>query len=613
MMPRTRRQPHPDDVLRRLARGQRPIAISSLYSGYRKPRDPQRAGLYALVAMLAVALIVALVPFAIPRNAVFFDGELTRRSFNTEGLAKLEIKIRTRPITAVRAAVVTLDGAPAIVTRTGDAMIWKPQTLVDGPHRLTVRSGGRVLWRSGAVRTFSFVVDSVAPTLTIDAPTGSVVVNEPFVLRGRTDGSVVSVDGKTAAVRDGAFMMRFAHPPIGRIIVTASDDAGNTVTSSSRTRVQLPALRAVHMSAISWVTPSLKDPVMRMADAGQINAIQLDLKDENGEVGYRSGLRAVNDIGAGKGYYDLGAAVAELHGRKLRVVGRIVVFRDPLLTRAAWNAGNKDEVIQDDQGQQYKSRYGGFANPASKAVQDYILAIAREAADAGVDDILFDYIRRPEGDITKMRFVGLVGDDPTKAIDETIVAFLRRAGEALRPTPARLGVSVFGIAAKTPGEVGQNVPAMAGAVDYIAPMVYPSHWTPGQYNVSNPVAEPFLIVSRSLTKFKELVTASDSDAVIIPWLQDFSLGSTYGPKEVRAQIDAAASLQLPGFLLWDPKVTYSVGGIPTGAPQLPFGGQVVSASAAVESSTASVATAAVVPGNVNRPAAGALAPTVAPR
>ena len=609
MMPRARREPHPDDVLRRLARGHRPIAISSAYRGYRKPRDPQRAGLFALVAFLAVCLIVALVPFAVPRDMIVVDGLTTRRSFNTDALTKLEMKIRTRPSSAARSAVVTLDGKTAIVTRDGDTIVWKPPTLVDGPHRLTVHSGGRLLWRPGAVKTIAFVVDSVAPTLTLDAPTGPVLVNEPFVLRGRTDGSVVSVDGKTAAVRDGAFMMRFAHPPIGRILVTTSDDAGNTVTTSARTRVQLPALRAVHMSAISWVTPSLKDPVMRMADSGQINAVQLDLKDENGEVGYRSGLRTVNDIGAGKGYYDLGAAVAELHARKLRVVGRIVVFRDPLLTRAAWNAGNKDEVIQDDQGLPFKSRYGGFANPASKAVQDYILAIARESADAGVDDILFDYIRRPEGDISKMHFVGLVGDDPTKAIDETIVAFLRRAGEALRPTPARLGVSVFGIAAKSPGEVGQNVPAMAGAVDYVAPMVYPSHWTAGQYNVSNPVAEPFLIVSRSLKKFQELITASDTDAVIVPWLQDFSLGSTYGPKEVRAQIDAAVSLQLPGFLLWDPKVTYSSDGIPNGAPALPYGGQVASAPTSV-SATAPVRTAAVVPGAVG---AAALAPTVPPR
>ena len=88
-----------------------------------------------------------------------------------------------------------------------------------------------------------------------------------------------------------------------------------------------------------------------------------------------------------------------------------------------------------------------------------------------------------------MRFPGLKGS-PSAAI----VGFLRETRRALRPYKTMLGASVFGIAATRPDQVAQDVPAMARQVDYIAPLVYPSHWGRGEYNVSDPNAEPFAIV-----------------------------------------------------------------------------------------------------------------------
>ena len=566
------RSPHPDDLLRRLAKGSRPPIVPSVYSGYKKPRDTYRATVYAVLAFFAMILLVALMPFAVPRNTITIRNVVRGQAFMPASLASTPVEIRIDPASAAANAVVLLDGAPAVVTRTGGVITWQPPSLTEGSHVLRVTSGGRLLWRGGARKDVSFRVDATPPELQVDVPAKPTAVDAPYRLSGTTElGAIVSVLGQRSRATDGQFAVTLSSPPIGKVEVTAVDEAGNATVRSVRASVALPALRAVHMSAISWMTPSLKDPVMAMAAKGQINAVQLDLKDEAGDVGYRSSVRQVNDIGAGKGYYDLREAVQELHAKKLRVVGRIVVFRDPLLTQAAWNAGNKDEVIQGTDGEPYKSRYGGFANPASKAVQDYNLDILREAAEAGVDDILFDYIRRPEGDLSTMRYAGLDGPDVSSQIDAAIVEFLRRAAERLRGTPTRLGVSVFGIAAKSPDEVAQNVPAMASVVDYIAPMVYPSHWTKGQYNVSDPSGQPYEIVNRSLKEFQRLVTAADVDAIVVPWLQDFSLGRTYGAKEVRAQIDAARELNLMGFLLWDPKVTYSSAGVPADAPELEIG------------------------------------------
>jgi hypothetical protein len=95
---------------------------------------------------------------------------------------------------------------------------------------------------------------------------------------------------------------------------------------------------------------------------------------------------------------------------------------------------------------------------------------------------------------------------------------------------------------------------MVKYVDYVAPMVYPSHWGPGEYDVPNPNAQPYLIVNRSLKDFQKKVTGTN--AQVMPWLQDFSLGVTYHVKQVDAQINAAAADGITSFLLWNAGCSY---------------------------------------------------------
>ena len=77
-------------------------------------------------------------------------------------------------------------------------------------------------------------------------------------------------------------------------------------------------------------------------------------------------------------------------------------------------------------------------------------------------------------------------------------------------------------------------------VDYIAPLLYPSHWAAGAYGVADPNAEPGPITRESLKDFQSQMQGSG--ARLVPWFQDFSLGVDYGPKQVCAQIDTAKKL-----------------------------------------------------------------------
>ncbi|MET0728190.1 MAG: putative glycoside hydrolase, partial [Acidimicrobiales bacterium] len=308
---------------------------------------------------------------------------------------------------------------------------------------------------------------------------------------------------------------------------------------------------AVHVSAAAWGNDGLRDGVLSLIDRGLIDTVELDLKDEAGIIGYASEVPMAKRIGAVREEFDLAEAVSTLQDRGVRVMGRLVAFRDPVYAAAAWAEGRRDEVLQAPDGSML-STYGGFTNYVHPDVRQYNLDIAVEAVDLGVTDILWDYIRRPEGSPESMVVPGL----GNASSSETVVDFLSDTHEVLRASGAYQGASVFGIAANAGSSIAQDVPAMSRAVDYLAPMIYPSHWGPGQYRVASPINEPFEITKRSLEHFQEV--AQGSGVRFLPWIQDFTLfGVRYGPAEVKAQIDAAASLGIDGFILWNPNVRYT--------------------------------------------------------
>jgi hypothetical protein len=135
-----------------------------------------------------------------------------------------------------------------------------------------------------------------------------------------------------------------------------------------------------------------------------------------------------------------------------------------------------------------------------------------------------------------------------------VASFLREAHQPIRDAGALQGASLFGIAADRPQAIGQSVPMIAKAVDYIAPMTYPSLWIAYEYHVPDPVHMPYEIVTRALEDFQK--KTKGTGVTIVPWIQDFSLNATYGPEQVRDQVLAAQGLKIDGFLLWSPRVRY---------------------------------------------------------
>lgn len=451
----------------------------------------------------------------------------------------------------------TLDGSPVEGRVQGESVLYHPANLTDGEHTFAAEIPSGWFRRDPAVAA-TFTVDTAAPRLEVAKPEAVGSYRDPVTIRGRaSDATRVSI-GEHAVTPgpDGSFETELPHSPGGSEVV-AVDAAGNTTTTALTTGIDLPRIRAVHVTAHAWSHDGMREAVLDLARQGRIDTVQLDIKDEDGVVGYDSAVPLARSTGAATPIYDARAALRQLHEMGVQVVGRIVAFRDPALAEWAWHHGRPDWVIQNPARQPYSSHYGAiaFTNFAHPEVRGYNIALAVEAAELGFDGVMYDYVRRPDGPLSSMRFPGLRGP-ATVAVAE----FLRQSRTPVQAAGAHQSAAVYGIAATRPDQIAQDIGLIARQVDYVAPMIYPSHWGPGEYGVADPNSQPFDIVAASLRDFQTVTKGTG--ARVVPWLQDFSLGVDYGDAQVRAQIDAAARVGIDSFFLWSPSVTYHGGALP---------------------------------------------------
>jgi hypothetical protein len=314
-------------------------------------------------------------------------------------------------------------------------------------------------------------------------------------------------------------------------------------------------VRGVHVTMALAGIPGKLEQYIAMKRAG-LNAIELDVKDENGEIGFPVNVPLARRVGSAKPYYDAERAVAKIHAAGLYLIGRVVTFEDPLLS-----LGAPQLAIRRADGSRWVNNGGlGWTNPYDRRVWKYNIDIAEQAAKLGFDEIQFDYVRFPsDGDISQIRYPG----KHAQPMGWTIPMFLKYARSRLKPLGVRISTDVFGLSATRNLGIGQFPRRISRFVDAIYPMVYPSHYVSGEYNIIDPDSRPGTTVAYSLRDFRNAVRGSR--AKLIPWLQDFSLGRTYSLADVQDQIQAARLEHTKGFMLWNAAGVYTVKALSTPA------------------------------------------------
>jgi hypothetical protein len=368
---------------------------------------------------------------------------------------------------------------------------------------------------------------------------------------------------KQRLVAAGALLALIAAGVIGALIATHIQ-GHKTVRAAARATPEpkaqvlqprpLPAeVRGVHVTMALASLPGKLDEYIAMKSAG-LNTIELDVKDENGEIGWPVAVPLARKVGAAKPYYNPQRAAAKIHAAGLYLVGRIVTFEDPVLS-----AGAPQHAIRRADGARWLTNGGlGWTNPYDERVWKYNVDIAVQAAKLGFDEIQFDYVRFPsDGDLSQIRYPGTHGQPK----GWTVPMFLKYAQSRLKPLGVRLSVDVFGLSATRDLGIAQFPRRISPFVDAIYPMVYPSHYVSGEYGIEEPDDRPGTTVAYSLRDFRKQLQGRK--AKLIPWLQDFSLGRSYSLSDVQDQIQNARLEHVKGFMLWNAAGLYTVKALST--------------------------------------------------
>ncbi len=360
-------------------------------------------------------------------------------------------------------------------------------------------------------------------------------------------GSVVVVTGA-----DGTFRMSGIDPAHRALIVkmpgyeVAHVDPGRT----AQVDVTLTpfSARAVYVNADTIASPGKLLGLIQLANTTEINAMVIDVKaDTTGYVLYKSTVPQVLAAGADDPMIgDLHSLVDTLHKNHIYVIARLALFWDEKLVAAhpEWALQSKSA------GGPWVDAYGHhWANPYKPEVWDYNIAISKEVADAGVDEVQFDYVRFPsDGNLGDIDYGATGGETRAAAIS----GFLKQAHTALAPTGAFIAADVFGLSPIVTDDlgIGQQFEELVTNLDYICPMAYPSHYADGFLGFDKPAEHPSEVVAYTLQAAQAKMLKSN--AQLRPWLQDFTLnGVKYEETRVRGEISTADRLGTSGWMLWN--------------------------------------------------------------
>ncbi len=243
-------------------------------------------------------------------------------------------------------------------------------------------------------------------------------------------------------------------------------------------------------------------------------------------------------------------------------IARIPTFKDNVLTKAYPGWAILDTATGGVWRDQEKM---GWVDGNRTEAWDYNVALAREAAAYGFDEVQFDYVRFPtDGNVHS----AVYSKDNT--YDNRVAAIsglLGRASEALRPLGVKVSADIFGYTSWVADDlgIGQHIEVIAPYVDVLSPMVYPSTYASGlpgeDPKYRNAIAYPYEIVNKSTERSVRRAKAVNPNIEIRPWIQDFKDYAfdyrRYTPYEIRRQMDAARDGGGRGWLLWDPAVQYT--------------------------------------------------------
>ena len=321
-------------------------------------------------------------------------------------------------------------------------------------------------------------------------------------------------------------------------------------------------VKGIYVTA-STAGSSKIDRLIEMANRSQINTFVIDVKDDNGAMLFHTNAAEVYCPDANKRIHvkDIASFMRKLKENNIYTIARIVSFKDPLYTKAYPGRA----IVYKSNGKPYKNSDNiPWASPYDRELWNYNISVAKEAANAGFNEIQFDYVRFPASNGGKLDSILDYRNTTGESKPQLIQDYLKQAYMELSPLKVYVSADIYGLVASVPDDMalGQYFEAVSNVVDYVSPMMYPSHYANGTYNLSVPDAKPYETIFNSTRDSVSRNKNIKTPAVIRPWIQDFTAKwvkghITYGKNQVESEIKALKDCGIDEYLLWNANNTYT--------------------------------------------------------
>lgn len=369
-----------------------------------------------------------------------------------------------------------------------------------------------------------------------------------------------------------------------------------TDTRETIQHVPLPeTVKAIYMTQCAVGTPSFRASISQLLDDTELNSVVIDIKDYSGTIAFPpESASLVEAWEAGTcGARDMKAFIAQLHAKNIYVIGRITVFQDPLAT----GAHPERAVKRASDGAVWRDHKGlSFIDVGARDHWEYIETLATDSYNIGFDEINFDYIRFPsDGNMKDIAFTHAGSGPKQEALELFFANLSKEMGKPERFQKYRhentgrdtavpyISADLFGMTTTNADDlnIGQVLERTLPYFDFVAPMVYPSHYPDGFNGWADPNAHTYELMKFVLDAAVRRATATTTSVngffherigtstpavytkpiydkeKIRPWLQDFDYPVDYTPQMVKNQIDAMHDAGLNSYMFWDPGNKYS--------------------------------------------------------
>ena len=302
-------------------------------------------------------------------------------------------------------------------------------------------------------------------------------------------------------------------------------------------------IKGIYLNSYDFLNLDKMSSIKAIIDKTVVNTLVIDVKTDHGHLMYDSNLQESYEINNERVKFNKESLKDLKNNHNIYLIGRVVAFQDPLFAKTY-----EESAVFDSKTNSIFSKNGQyFLDPSDQKSRNYVLNVAIEACGLGFDEIQFDYIRYPDTSHSNLAYKE---ESTFNNRTRNINSFLDEATKTLHGEGCLVSADIFGYVLQTKSDngIGQHLESIVQSVDFISPMVYPSHYSNGSFGYQYPNKYPYEVVSAALND-------GLSRGVEMKQLRPYLQGFWHTKEDVRLNIKAAEDMGLD-WIIWNNSSMY---------------------------------------------------------